>query len=282
MGSGLWPAALLALLSGALACAHGFRGPLPDAAKLWDQARAAHRLPESLSAEAKAFVDAPENGGRYALEIAVQKPASLRIEALTPLGDPAVVLIAHEGRFALLDLRRNVYYRGPSTPENLSRLLPAPLRDDELVALLTGGIPDLPGAEPIEVRNEDGDLRLTLSTVPPGGAGVGGRGAGKGAAASPTALRGYAQEVLLGDDLRVKEVRREIVGGARPELLWSVRLEDHDGSSGQQVARLLHLSVPARHTEIDLRLRNVLVGKPPPSRAFALLAPPGVPVRDLP
>ena len=265
------PTTLLSLLL--LSCAHGFRGPLPDPAQLWDQARAAHRLPESLSAEAKAFVDAPENGGRYALEIAVQKPNSLRIEALTPLGDPAAVLIAHEGKFALLDLRSNVYYRGPSTPENLSRLLPAPLRDDELVALLTGGIPELAFAEPVSVHNDGGDLRLTLITRP--------RGCPPAASGQP-AQRLFVQEVLLGADLRVKEVRREVLTGAQPELLWSVRLEDHDGSSGQQVPRLLHLSVPARHTEIDLSLRDVLVGKPPPSRAFALLPPPGVPVRDLP
>lgn len=257
-------AALVALL--AASCAHGWKGPLPDPAALWDQAQAAHRLPETLSCEAKAFVDAPENGGRYGLNLAVRKPRSIRIEALTPLGDPAALLIATEGRFALLDLRSDVYYRGPSTPENLSRLLPAPLRDDELVALLTGGIPELPGAEPVEVRRDGGDLRLRLTTLAPGAAGA----------------PGYEQEVVLGDDLRVKQVRRSRVGGLHPELLWSVQLDEHDGSSGHQIPRLLHLAVPGRRTEVDLRLRDLLVGKPPPASAFALRPPPGMPVRDLP
>ncbi|GAC1346231.1 MAG: hypothetical protein NVSMB23_23510 [Myxococcales bacterium] len=261
---GGWPS-LLALAAVA-SCAHGWRGPLPDAAALWDQARAAHRLPETLSGEAKAFIDAPENGGRYALNLAVKKPRSIRIEALTPLGDPAAVLIATEGRFALLDLRSDLFYRGPSTPENLSRLLPAPLRDDELVVLLTGGIPELPGAEPVAVRRDGGDLRLVLSTVVPG------------ARDGP----GYEQEVLLGDDLRVKEVRRSRVGGPQAGLLWMVQLDEHDGKSGQQIPRLLHLAVPARRTEVDLRLRDLLVGKPPPSSAFAVRPPPGMPVRELP
>jgi hypothetical protein len=247
-------------------CAHGWKGPLPDPAALWNQARAAHLLPETLSGEAKAFVDAPENGGRYGLNLAVKKPRSIRIEALTPLGDPAAVLIATDGRFALLDLRSNVYYRGPSTPENLSRLLPAPLRDEELVALLTGGIPDLPGAEPVEVRRDGGDLRLVLSTVSPGAVDA----------------RGYQQEVVLGDDLRVKEVRRSRVLGGQTELLWSVQLDEHDGASGQQIPRLLHFMAPERHTEVDLRLRDLLVGKPPPANAFAPLPPAGIPVRDLP
>src|SRR5207302_9667795 len=123
-------------------------GPAPDAHALYAQAQAAHRIPETLSCDAKAFVEAPENGGRYALHVSVKRPASVRIEALTPLGDPAAVLVADQGRFALLDLRNNVFYRGPATPGNLSRLIPAPLTADELVALVTGGIPDLPGAEP--------------------------------------------------------------------------------------------------------------------------------------
>jgi len=76
-------------------------------------------------------VEAPENAGRYSLHISVKRPASLRIEALSrwetrsrPRRRP--------GRFALLDLRTNVFYRGPATPENLSRLIPVPLRDEEL------------------------------------------------------------------------------------------------------------------------------------------------------
>lgn len=247
-----------------LACAHGWRGPIPDADALWAQVGAAHRLPETLSGEAKAFVDAPENGGRYGLNLSVKRPASLRIEALTPLGDPAAVLVADRGRFALLDLRNNVFYRGPSTPENLSRLLPAPLRDDELVSLLLGAVPELPQARPVSVRNDGGDLRLLLSTRDP----------------DDDEGPGIEQEVLIGDDLRIEEVRRSEVGSGR-RLLWAVKLDDHDGSSGQQVPRLLHLSVPERHTEIDLRLRDVLSGKPPPSRAFALQPPPGVSVREL-
>src|SRR4030088_18052 len=97
----------LALLLALARCARRWGGAPPRRAHrraqaLGAQAQAAHRLPETMTAEAKAFVDAPENGGRYGLNLSVKKPASLRIEALTPLGDPAALLVAHEGRFALL------------------------------------------------------------------------------------------------------------------------------------------------------------------------------------
>jgi hypothetical protein len=207
-----------------------------------------------MACDAKAFVDAPQNGGRYALHIAVRRPASIHIEALSPLGDPVAVLVADKGRFALLDLRNNVFYRGPASPENLSRLLPAPLRDEELVALLTGAIPELPGGQPASVKRDGDGYLLVLTAV------------------------SEMQEVALGGDLRVNEVRRKLSQGAP---LWTVHLDEHDDRSGAQVPRLLHLSSPGTHTEVDLRLRNMETGLPPPSGAFQLGVPQGMRVEDV-
>lgn len=237
-----------------------------EAQALLERVRAAQALPLTVSGEAKAFVDAPQDGGRYPLLFAVRRPASLRIDALTPVGEPAAALVAHQGRFALWDTRAGVFFRGRSTPRNLARLLPAPLADFELAALLCGAAPELPGAQPMEVRREGDDLRLVTSSLPPG----------------VTTLRGERQEVLLGPDLRLLEVRRVLAGGPRDaEVLWAARLDDHDGASGRPLPRLLHLSVPAERIEIDLKIKGLLVGKPPPARAFALEPPPGVRVEEL-
>jgi hypothetical protein len=164
------------------------------------------------------------------------------------------VLVADKGRFALLDLRNNVFYRGPASPENLSRLLPAPLRDEELVALLTGAIPELPGAYPSSVKREGDGYLLVLRAA------------------------SEMQEVALGGDLRVNEVRRKLAQGSP---LWTVHLDEHDDRSGAQVPRLLHLSSPGTNTEVDLRLRNMETGLPPPSGAFQLGVPQGMRVEDV-
>lgn len=229
-------------------------GPAPEASALYAQAQAAHQVPQTLSGEAKAFVEAPEHGGRYAMHVSVQRPRSMRLEALSPLGDPAAVLVADQGHFALLDLRNNVFYRGPATPQNLSRLLPAPLRDEELVSLITGAVPELPGSHPASSQR-DGDGYLLVLAAP-----------------------GVLQRVSLGGDLRVNEVRRTTEGGA---LLWDVGLDEHDDSSGAQVPRLLHLDAPAGKIKVDLRLRNVVAGKPPPAGAFLLGPPPGMRVEEV-
>ena len=56
-------------------------GPPPDPGALYIEAKKAHGIPETLTCDAKAFVEAPENSGRYALHVSVKRPASLRIEA---------------------------------------------------------------------------------------------------------------------------------------------------------------------------------------------------------
>ena len=90
----------------------------------------------------------------------------------------------HKGRiqrvgsvFGLWDARENVYYRGEATPENVSRLLPIMLPVEELVVVLCGSAPILPG-RPLEVGVQD---RFVLLTVGEGA--VGQRlGLGEGAA----------------------------------------------------------------------------------------------------
>ena len=54
-------------------------------------------------------------------------------------------------------------------------------------------------------------------------------------------------------------------------------LKKHDDG----LPRIVKLSVPAEKIFLDLRLREVLVGKPPPYGAFAIQAPKGVKVVDL-
>src|SRR5437899_4288553 len=171
--------------------------PPPDPGALYIEAKKAHGIPETLTCDAKAFVEAPENSGRYALHLSVKRPASLRIEALTAIGDPAAVLVADGGRFALLDLRSNVFYRGPSTPENLSRLIPQPLRDEELVALVLGAMPLLPAARPVEAHRAGEGSVLTLESGE------------------------VRQEISVGADLRIDHVRRF----RRGQLWWEVALD---------------------------------------------------------
>lgn len=228
-------------------------GPPLDPAALLAQIEKAHAEPQTLSASGKAAVDAPRNGGRYQIQLVMRRPASLRIAALDPLGNPAALLVADGGRFALLDLRSNVFYRGPSTPENLSRLIPEPLRDDELVSLMFGAMPQLRNGRPVEAHRAGDGSVLTL------------------------AAGDVKQEVSVGADLRIEQVRR-FRGG---ELWWEVQLDDFDDASGQQMPRHLRLTAPAEKIQVDVQLKERVWGKPTSPSAFQLTPPKGSKIEDV-
>jgi len=92
-----------------------------------------------------------------------------------------------------------------------------------------------------------------------------------------TAPGGVSQEVCAGSDLRIERVRRF----RGKDLWWTATLEDHDDKGGAQMPRLLHFSIPAEKTEVELTLRDRLIGKPPPFGAFQLGPPPGVRIVEL-
>jgi Domain of unknown function (DUF4292) len=225
-------------------------GPAGEPQALLEQARKAHEQPQSMQCDAKAFVEAPKDGGRYELHVSVKRPDSIRIEALTPVGDPAAVMVAKSGIFSLLDLRAGVFYRGPATPKNLSRLVPVPFRPEELVAALTGAVPELSGAQATDSKRTADGTQLTFTKD------------------------GVTQQVLLGKDLRVLQVQRTDEKG---KPLWSMKLDQHQDS----VPTLLHLDAPEAKTQVDLRLRNVVTGKEPPASAFQLAVPQGMRVEEV-
>lgn len=251
MGSRSLSLVALALLA---ACARGPIVATPkdlDPAALYARVLAVHSKPDTLTAVAKAFVDAAVNGGKYSLNLSVKRPDSLRIEALTPLGDPAALMVTKDGRFALFDIRRGEFYRGPATPKNLSKLFPVPLRDDELVSIFLGSVPELRGGAATAAGREGDRFHITLETAT------------------------ERQELLVHqDDLRVLQVARGPAGG---KPAWTVVLEEHDDG----LPRIVKLSVPAEKIFLDLRLRDLLVGKPPPFGAFGIQPPKGVTVVDL-
>ena len=236
------------------ACGHAHtRGRDLDPAALAAQIEKAHAVPESLTAQGKAFVDAPQNGGRYPFQLSVKRPSSLRIAALDPLGNPAAVLVADGGRFALLDARAHKFFRGPATAENLARLIPRPSATRSWWRFSSGSA-SAPGQRSHRRLRERRRRVLVLDA--PGG---------------------LSHVICAASDLRIERVRR--LRGK--DLWWSAALEDHDDQGGAQMPRLIHFSIPGEKTEVELTLRDRLIGKPPPFAAFQLGAPPGVEVVEL-
>jgi outer membrane lipoprotein-sorting protein len=109
---------------------------------------ASRRAVELLAARAREFTDlrtladvsVQRGGDRYRVRgvILAKSPASVRFEALSPLGAPLMVATIHEGRITAYDATTDEVTTGPATAEAAARLLSLPFEPDDLVGVLAG------------------------------------------------------------------------------------------------------------------------------------------------
>ena len=70
--------------------------------------------------------------------VLARAPASVRFEALSPLGQPLLLATIHDGRLTAYDTTTNEAYVGRATDDAAGRLLGLPFEPDDLVAMLSG------------------------------------------------------------------------------------------------------------------------------------------------
>lgn len=70
--------------------------------------------------------------------IVAQAPASVRFEALSPMGPPLLLATVHDGRLTAYDATTNQAFIGPATADTTARILSLPFEPEDLVAVLGG------------------------------------------------------------------------------------------------------------------------------------------------
>ena len=257
-----------ALLAGAILAMAGCpRVPPPnlarDPAALLDQVRAAQDRVRRVRGSARVKVSSPQLSGTVNAFAAAEKPDRFHLTTLDFFGNPVTVLAASGGRFGLWDARENVYYRGEATPENVSRLLPVLLPVEELVVVLCGSAPILPG-RPLEVGVQDGFVLLTV---------------GEGA---------VGQRLGLGEGATVEwsRVRRHVEGpgGARDVAhAYDLAFDGFRRRGGVRFPMAVKLDAPAGQSQVELTWKDDLEVNADPTPALFQADPPrGARVVELP
>lgn len=108
----------------------------------------AQRAAALLTERAREFTDlrtladisAQRGGERFRLRgvILAKAPASVRFEALSPLGSPLLVATIHDGQITAYDSTTDEVTTGPATAETAAKLLNLPFEPEELVGILAG------------------------------------------------------------------------------------------------------------------------------------------------
>ena len=124
---------------------------------------------DSLQTPAVMEYTAPGQHFKAREQLVVRRPASLRVEAMSPLG-VALIVAADGGQVAVFDPGKNTLMRGPATAATLNRFARIPMTPQRAVRLLLGLAPDsaMLTFSPI-AANTEGELNV-LSFAQPTGA----------------------------------------------------------------------------------------------------------------
>jgi len=100
--------------------------------------------------------------GRADHAMVLKRPGMLRLEGFTPLGTSAYSLIIHDGEMEVFIPSEARVYRGPATPQTLTRYLSIPLGPAEAISVLCGRVPLCPH-EDASVGIEDDSILLEVN-----------------------------------------------------------------------------------------------------------------------
>lgn len=243
----------------AAACAR--RAPPPDlsadpAVLLAEVARTQARV-DRVRGEARARSESPRGDGTVKLLVVAERPDRLRLDALDFFGNPAAVLVADGGRFALLDLREGTYYRGAASPENLARLLPLAIPAEELVTLLCGAAPIAAG-RPTAVAPGDGVLRLTVEAED----------------------RVQRLDVGAGAAVHASTITAR-PGLPPPPATYDLTFDRFRERAGRSFPGVVRLAAPGAGVTLELSWKEIEVNAVLPEGSFNLPPPPGARIIDL-
>jgi hypothetical protein len=149
---------LIAVVSGCATAPHvksipGFASPEEALVRI------AAGIPADVAVQARADIRMTTGEGLYPMRLAVlmQRPASLRLEAIPLFGPPAFFLSMHEKTLKVFLAETRAFYIGPATAVNIARYLPLKMVPQDLIAVLTGICPLSHGPDTILQGRPEGD-----------------------------------------------------------------------------------------------------------------------------
>ena len=247
----------LFLTIGLLGCPQRVARPEPQWLQSADEVLKRTTLEEghftSIKGDAKLKVKSPRANGSVGIYVAVSRPANLHLETFGFFGQPEAILTSDGRTFGLYQSSEGKYYRGPATPQNVSRFLPVVLPAEELVSIMLGTVPRIPSHEVVFNLTPDHMAYL-----------IGLR------------ERNLTQTLWI-DPFNFRALKSEVRGIDAYDLLF----ENFEQSAAGALPKKVVLSAPAASTLLELNYKDVVINEMLGANLFKGNPPPGVPVIDV-
>jgi hypothetical protein len=176
-------------------------------------------------------------------DLVVRRPASLRVEAMSPFG-VALIVAAQDSRLQIFEPSRNTLMHGTASAATLARFARIPMAPRDAVGLLMGIVPEAQNsAAPDSVVNDGGVIVLTYNAA------------------------GGASRELGFENNQLVMVREREAGGA---VDYEIRYADYHDIGGVMFPYQVDAEFPAVQTHVSFRYRRPIVNGAVPDSAFVL------------
>jgi len=249
------PSIFLAFFS--LACPKridfGPRGEIKDANELLKLTSQAEEQLVSIVGDARLKINSRQGSGSVSLFVAVSRPSFVHLETLGFFGKLQAVLVSDGARFGLYQADQGKYYRGPASPQNLSRFLPLVRPIPELVQLMLGQAPRVPArAASLQLDSRSRNYLVTLVSD------------------------GVVQRLWV--EPANCRVRKSEIPGADG---YQVEFDDFESAGATAYPRQIKLSASNPPTQLELQYKDVSVNGAVDGALFEMVPPSGVPVIEV-
>jgi len=231
----------------------GPRGEIKDANELLKLTSQAEEQIVSIIGDAGLKVDSRQGSGSVNLFVAVRRPAFVHLETLGFFGKPQAVLVSDGARFGLYQVDQGKYYRGPASPQNLSRFLPLVRPIADLTQMMLGQAPRVPATTAsLKLDSKSGTYLVT------------------------SVSDGVVQRLWV--EPSNYRVRKSEIPGASG---YQVEFDDFESVSSTAYPREIKLSAANPPTRLQLKYQEVTVNGAVDPALFELVPPSGVPVIEV-
>jgi len=234
----------------ALGCAHVDLNQLgtPDASALLREVDELESHVTQVKGSARVQAQSKQGNGEVGAFIAARAPAEVHLEFLNFFGTPTQVLVSDGRTFGLYQSDKATYLTGPATAAAIARVLPVDLSAEDLVAILLGRTPRLPGA-PISIEADPAleAYRLTL-------------------------VQGDRRQTLWVHAVSRRVLKSVLEGPGGYTLLFEKPLS----AGGMPFARRVTFNDANASVVLRWSAEDVDVDSPPDAALFSVHAPPGV------
>lgn len=210
----------------------------------------------SLEGRMSIKINSPSGKNSSTQLILLQRPSSIRLDAVTPFGSPVLTLSTNGDTIDILYHKKKRFFTGDARSRNVSAIFPATLSIKDLTLILSGQIPLIGfDRDSLKTRIEDGRYRITMLGD------------------------GIKEEIYC--DMETLDPLEGVIYGPGGETVLAVSMGKYKVFDNLRLPTRIKTSLPLESYTMEVSYSNLSPNSILPGELFVVKPPQGVEIEEL-